>query len=267
VPALASTGQEIHESFSDEWAAFGTELSKTWGQETEQRLRDFQEQLGYLNLEGKRVWDAGCGAGLLSNAITTLGCDVVASDISDSVFAAARRFADNPRLTFVQADLARPVFQPESFDVIFCAGVLHHTPDTRKTLEAVLPALKPGGTIFVWLYWAVPGWKFKLRSLIRSAVVPMPLFVRKAVSYAYVPLVALKGRDGHSLRELAVVSLDYFTPKYRHEHTPEELGRWFRELGLSGITTSETGINGFGVRATLPLSTPLGVRTTRRATA
>ena len=84
----------------------------------------------------------------------------------------------------------------------------------------MLPSLKPSGTIFVWLYWNVPGWKFKLRSVIRRAVVPLPLAVRRAVSYAFVPVVALGGRGGASfrrgggsLRELAVVQLDYFTPK------------------------------------------------------
>ena len=194
------------------------------------------------------VSDAGCGPGLLADAITTLGCQVVATDISDSVFTAAKRFAANPRLRFVQADLARPLFPPATFDLIHCAGVLHHTPNTRETLEAVLPALKPSGTIFVWLYWKVPGWKFKLRSVIRRAVVPLPLAVRRAVSYAYVPVVALGGRGGASfrrggasLRELAVVQLDYFTPKYRHEHTPAEVHGWFRDLGLTEVATSWGG--------------------------
>ena len=232
-------------------------LERVWGQDTDERLRECQEQFGPVDLDGKVVWDAGCGPGLLADAITTLGCQVVATDISDSVFTAAKRFAANPRLRFVQADLARPLFPPATFDLIHCAGVLHHTPNTRETLEAVLPALKPSGTIFVWLYWKVPGWKFKLRSVIRRAVVPLPLAVRRAVSYAYVPVVALGGRGGASfrrgdasLRELAVVQLDYFTPKYRHEHTPAEVHGWFRDLGLTEVATSWEGVNGFGVRGT-----------------
>ena len=261
VPALVMTGHAIRESFTAEWDAFG-DLERVWGQDTDERLREFQEQIGSVDLEGKVVWDAGCGPGLLADAITTLGCQVVATDISDSVFTAAKRFAANPRLRFVQADLARPLFPPATFDLIHCAGVLHHTPNTRETLEAVLPALKPSGTIFVWLYWKVPGWKFKLRSVIRRAVVPLPLAVRRAVSYAYVPVVALGGRGGASfrrggasLRELAVVQLDYFTPKYRHEHTPAEVHGWFRDLGLTEVATSWEGVNGFGVRGTRLRST------------
>ena len=108
--------------------------------------------------------------------------------------------------------------------------------------------MKPDGTIYVWLYWHVPGLKFKVRRLVRRAVVPFPLAVRKAAAYGWVPVTKLLGSD-YSLREIARASLDFFTPKYRWEHTPAEVEGWFQELGFSNVFLSTESVDGFGMRA------------------
>jgi 2-polyprenyl-3-methyl-5-hydroxy-6-metoxy-1,4-benzoquinol methylase len=258
--------RSIRESFSRQWQHFDyEEEDRTWGQTLEFRVQDFLRmvELRPDELKGKRVLDAGCGNGLLSDAITRFGCDVLAADISTSVVSVHRRFRTNPRLTVVQADLMVPPFRPGAFDLVFCAGVLIVTPDSRTTFREVAKAVAPGGRLFVWLYWKEAKPLYRLKVGLRRLVAPLPLTARRAVAYAFVPQALLRqwlrrrlgaGRGENDLhwREHFVVQHDFWTPRYRWEHTPEEVYGWFRELGFVDMKMTEAGPSGFGVLATLP---------------
>ena len=77
----------------------------------------------------------------------------VGVDVSTAVDVAARRFAERGvSAAFLQADLTQLPLPPESFDLIFSEGVLHHTDDTRAALTAVVQHLKPGGRILFYVY-------------------------------------------------------------------------------------------------------------------
>jgi SAM-dependent methyltransferase len=257
VPVLLAdrANETITESFSHEWAQFDHERDRTWGATAEERLDDFLRHVALERDEMRNlhVLDAGCGNGALSDAITRLECDVVATDISNSVFAASAQFSENPRLTFVQSDLARSAFVPQSFDLIYCAGVLHHTPSTYGTLLELLKALRPGGRIFIWLYWRVPGISYKAKAALRRAVAPLPLWAKHALVVPVTAQAHVRHRDEElSWHERMVIQLDYFTPRYRWEHTPDEVERWFRKAALSEIRLTEEGRDGFGMVAWSP---------------
>jgi SAM-dependent methyltransferase len=53
---------------------------------------------------------------------------------------------------FAIADCERLPFAPESFDVAYSNGVLHHTPDTAGAVREIHRVLKPGGQARVMLY-------------------------------------------------------------------------------------------------------------------
>ena len=172
--ASAEAARAIRESFSREWSHFDYETDRTWGQTVVERRADFLRHIDRPpeSLTDKVVLDAGCGNGALSVAMSSFGCDVVATDISASVEGAYHRFngTSPDRTYFIQSDLMNPALKPGAFDVIYCAGVLHHTPDTRATFESLLPALAPGGTIFVWLYWREPGLRARLSEFVRPSL-------------------------------------------------------------------------------------------------
>ena len=107
---------------------------------------------------------------MLSAAIGEFGCDVYACDLSPSVHYAARYFKEFP-VTYFQANLMQPPIRPATFDVVYCAGVLHHTPNTRFTFERVAETVAPGGRMFVWLYHRMPQVKQRFRRGLRSGVV------------------------------------------------------------------------------------------------
>jgi ubiquinone/menaquinone biosynthesis C-methylase UbiE len=263
----ATAARSIKESFSREWEHFDYEQDRTWGETVEQRRIDFLRHVDRTpeQLQGKLVLDAGCGNGMLSHAISTFGCEVVATDISDSVVAAHEHLSERGegRTHFVQSDLMQLALKPESFDVIFCAGVLHHTPSTKGTFDEVVKALAPGGTMFVWLYWDVPGIKPKLSELVRRGVSPLPAPLKHGVVWALLPQSLIRqyvrsirsgtGAEGRlNWREVLVRMLDSYTPRYRWRHTPEEVHGWFEELGFTDIKTTEQGSEGFGVAARKP---------------
>lgn len=50
------------------------------------------------------------------------------------------------------ADAERLPFDNDCFDVVYSFGVLHHTPDTKKSVAEVYRVLKPGGMAVVMLY-------------------------------------------------------------------------------------------------------------------
>ncbi len=189
---------------------------------------------------------------MLSAAISDFGCDVYACDLSPSVRYAARYFRDYP-VAFLQANLMQPPFRPASFDVVFCAGVLHHTPDTRATLGRVAETVAPGGRLFVWLYHQLPELKQRARTGLRSGVARLPLSVRHwvAVGFAAKKFAAgrLARREGLNWREMLIGTHDFWTPRYRWEHTPEQLCGWLDELGFADARVTEMGRDGFGVVA------------------
>jgi SAM-dependent methyltransferase len=56
------------------------------------------------------------------------------------------------RVRFLQANLFRLPFDRDSFDVVLCNGVLHHTSDPFAGFARLVPLVRPGGHIVVGLY-------------------------------------------------------------------------------------------------------------------
>jgi SAM-dependent methyltransferase len=70
-----------------------------------------------------------------------------------------------------QADAERLPFTDNQFDVVYSYGVLHHTPDTLRSIDELHRVLQPGGRAVVMLYqypsWSV-GWIWLRQGLLRG---------------------------------------------------------------------------------------------------
>jgi SAM-dependent methyltransferase len=254
----------IQRSFGSEWDAYDYGGDRVWGQELATRREIALRELDCApeDLEGRIVLDAGCGTGMLSSLLAEMGARVIAADISLSVDAARSHFPPEvlDRVEFIQADMTRPPFRPDGFDIVFSGGVLHHNADTRTALGAIAPLAAPRGQIYAWLYGPTPGLAHRMRAVVRKIVVPLPARAQRAIfcvwtaqSIGRQTLRRWTGRarpsDGVTYREKLVILLDHYTPRYRWEHTPDELAGWFRELGFSETKLTEVGEYGFGVLA------------------
>lgn len=256
--------RSLRESYSRQWEHYDYAADdRTWGQTLAERREDFLRLVDHApdELRGKLVLDAGCGNGALSKAISDFGCEVLAADISNTVERAHQHLSTD-RTHFVQADLMTPPFRPGAFDIVFCAGVIIVTPDSRRTLEQVARAVAPGGTMFVWVYWRESGRKYRLKTFLRRIMRPLPIPLRHAVAFAFVSQAMLRQlarrlrRRGDvewvKWREHLTVQLDFFLPRYRWEHTPDEVRGWYRDLGFVDMKVTKEEAAGFGMIARRP---------------
>src|SRR5207237_2814162 len=104
----------------------------------------------------RRLLDAGSGLGRealrmarANPAALVLGLEL-SGCVDDAMTHASKAGVEN--VFFLQGDLTRPPLKPASFDFIISEGVLHHTEDTQKALEALIPLLEPGGQIGFYVY-------------------------------------------------------------------------------------------------------------------
>lgn len=263
--------QAISASFSREWGHFEYN-DRTWMQGVEDRCALFLKELGCSaeDLKGKVVLDAGCGnASLSMGVMRRFGCEVLAADVSESVVRACRYFLPQGcgNTHFAQIDLMQPAFRQEAFDVIYSSGVLHHNRNTKQALESIATSLKPGGSIYIWLYDRRPGLAHRLKQRLRSVIAPLPAPIKHAIIYLWMPQSMLRQwfryhfqgnspQDRLNWRERMILLMDHYTPRYRWEHTPEEVHQWFREMGYQSVETTEVRDWGFGVAARKPSQTP-----------
>ena len=175
------------------------------------------------------------------------GAEVYAVDMSVAVDAAYANLAARPNVHLLQADIMDLPFLPESFDLIYSIGVLHHTPDTRKAFLRLAPLLRPGGTIAVWVY--TRGRFPKVDSLLRtvSPSLPKPLLLklsRLAIPLYRIHRTPILGRLTSVLLPTSpnpdpewrwLDTFDWYSPRYQWKHTYEELAAWYREAGLGDL--------------------------------
>lgn len=106
------------------------------------------------NFRGKDLLEIGCGLGTDLLQFARAGAVVTGVDLTPaSIELVQRRFAlEGIPLTARVADAENLPFPDASFDVVYSFGVLHHTPNTQKSIDEVRRVLKPGGRIVIMLY-------------------------------------------------------------------------------------------------------------------
>jgi SAM-dependent methyltransferase len=236
-------------SFSLEWGLHPrTQLDAFRGDSASEE--EFVAKTGFTpeELAGKLVLDAGIGAGRYADIASRWGADVVGVDLSYAVEAAHASFRERANVWIAQADIGRLPFKPASFDIIFSIGVLHHTPDTKRYFMKLVPLLKPGGRIAIWVYPPEDSY------LIRRRWVPFVNKIPPRWFYAwcswFVPWIHAHayGRVGGILRTAFPVSnrglglewdildtFDGYSPRYHWLHSPHEVMGWFEQAGLRNI--------------------------------
>ena len=104
---------------------------------------------------GINVLEVGCGTGQLSNYLGIAHRYICASDICFNSLKLGNEFKKRnalDRINFFQMDLFNPVFKEESFHVVICNGVLHHTGDPFLGFQSVAKLVRKGGYIIIGLY-------------------------------------------------------------------------------------------------------------------
>jgi SAM-dependent methyltransferase len=114
-----------------------------------------------------RILDAGCGTGVSTDSLVHLNpqAQVTAIDLSPGALKVAtercqRSGAD--RVEFHHLSLFDVDILPGQFDLINSVGVLHHTPDPIRGIQALAGKLAPGGLMHIFVYGELGRWEIKL---------------------------------------------------------------------------------------------------------
>ncbi len=113
--------------------------------------RKLDEQIPF-NLN---ILEVGCGTGQLSNFLSLANRHLFGVDMSINSLSLANQFKlkhDLNRVSFCQMNLFKPCFKPQSFPLVICTGVLHHTHDPFKAFQSISNLVKPGGYLIFGLY-------------------------------------------------------------------------------------------------------------------
>ena len=135
----------------------------------EAQFRGWIAPLGPEAFRGRDVLDAGCGMGRNSFWAAQWGArSVLAVDHAEPAVASAREvLAGLPGVRVERCDLYALPFE-SAFDLVFSVGVIHHLEHPRAALERLVRALRPGGTLVVWLYGGqgLRAWSRLVRALL-----------------------------------------------------------------------------------------------------
>jgi 2-polyprenyl-3-methyl-5-hydroxy-6-metoxy-1,4-benzoquinol methylase len=180
------------------------------------------------------VIDVGCGTGQLACFLAIKGRRVLGVDYSQRSLALAQALKERLALASVEferdnvLDWDRPA---ESFDYVFCNGVLHHTSDPYGGFRNLVAITRPGGRIVVGLYNRYG------RSMLR---------VRRRV-VRLLSRVDPKAKDRAIRKQLVELEEDeakrhtWYADQYEHPHesahTVAEVLRWFRENDVEYVSS------------------------------
>src|SRR5216110_777383 len=93
-----------------------------------------------------RILEIGCGTGQMALYLARADRLVVAADLTRASLqlgrAAAQRFGLR-RVMFVETDLRCAGLAPAAFDIVYSAGVIHHTPDPAASFARIAALARP----------------------------------------------------------------------------------------------------------------------------
>jgi SAM-dependent methyltransferase len=280
IPRFVET-ENYASDFGKQWNAFReTQLdSRTGISITGDRLARCMN--GHLeHLKGKRVLEAGSGAGRFTEILLRHCPTLHSFDFSSAVDANAANNGSSDRLTLVQGDIRRIPFEPDTYDYVICLGVLQHTPDPEESIRCLWEMVRPGGRLIIdhyrpTLWLRLPPPLGNAEKIYRWAILRLPaekrylavkrltdfwfpiywryreskwaqrILARVAGIHFYYGQIPLRTREEHYQWAL-LDTHDGMTDHFKHYRDEHQIRRTLEELGAVDIRLA---IAGNGVEA------------------
>lgn len=134
------------DEYADEWDSNGS--TSTYADNA------YRELVKTIKLDGQRVFDFGCGTGLLAERLSPVVQEIVALDGSLKMIGQLKRKALSnvfPIASFLTRDLiANNTLLHTRFDLLTASSVCAFLPDYDETLTLLRSLLLPGGVYVQW---------------------------------------------------------------------------------------------------------------------
>ena len=240
---------------------------------------DYRENfLTYLHpatpetFRGNLGLDVGCGFGRHLLQAADCGAEMVGMDFSAAIESSYQNTKHLPNVRLVQADIYNVPFEAGTFDFVYSIGVLHHLPDPKAGFRALLPLVRPGGAIFIWVYSKSRGITNFFLALVRTVTTRLPHPLVNALSflgaaidqYCFVlPYQILRHIPGlgkvvdrvmlprikvYSAYPFGVLHADWFdrlAAPIRFYYSEGEVERLAQNAGISDVKVTPTGLYGW----------------------
>lgn len=155
IPRIVSAQHNYSDAFGLQWGVYKkTQLDSHTGLPiSRERARRCLGEALWSRLESPepcRVLEVGCGAGRFTEVLLdTPAARVTSVDFSSAVEANQDNFPQGDTHRIVQADVLELPFSPQQFEVVFCLGVIQHTPSPEETIARLYEQVRPGGWLLI----------------------------------------------------------------------------------------------------------------------
>ena len=103
-----------------------------------------------IKLKGSKILDLGCGGGLLCEAMSKSGADVIGIDASSRTIKIAKKHAkeQNLKIEYIDTDI-ESFNNKEKFDAVVCFELIEHVPSPNQLINNISRIIKPNGRLFL----------------------------------------------------------------------------------------------------------------------
>lgn len=177
IPRMVLERSNYADAFGLQWKTYRRTQLDSYTRTTisRDRVRRCLGEECWALLHGDRrinVLEVGCGAGRFTEILLDARAYVTSTDYSLAVEANQENFPQNDRHRIIQADIRMPPFALGQYDLVFCLGVIQHTPNPEETIAKLYGQVKPGG------YLVLDHYTYNLSLLTKSALLLRPLLKR-----------------------------------------------------------------------------------------
>ena len=135
-------------------------------------------------LQGARVAEIGSGTGRIVQMLLRAGVAHVTAIEPSAAFAVLReRLAGENRVTLVHG-VGTEISRERNLDFVLSIGVIHHIPEPDPVLRAAYQALRPGGSLVIWVYGSEGGGSvLRLIKALRRVTTHLPHWILAPISH------------------------------------------------------------------------------------
>jgi 2-polyprenyl-3-methyl-5-hydroxy-6-metoxy-1,4-benzoquinol methylase len=112
----------------------------------------------FASWKDKAVLEVGCGIGTDTINFARAGATVTVAELSEKSMEVAEQraqlFGLADRITFYNANAEEleALIPPQTFDLVYSFGVIHHSPHPERIVDAITKFVRPGSTLKVMVY-------------------------------------------------------------------------------------------------------------------